>query len=319
MARISNQEHVARTLRALSILRSEPGWHPITRLAEIVGAKPTRLNADLRRCCYAADDWNLPLMFGSDMEPEHSDGDAVVQVAPDVPLTLLLPTSRVEILRLALMAGAAARHEPNHPSAPTLRALDARLTAILDSQSIEVGDREPEAAATIRSAITRQRQITFMYRAMTDTEAGRRSATPIRIERRGKWWLFDAIPSGESDVSTYRVDRVIGNVDDAGEGDSAESPDEPDPKPIASTAIRLELHEDELWAVDDFSPTELEYLDDERVGVTIHVFAPVPERLSRLLFLTNPVTTNVVAGREHLTSHVERLKGLQHRPNSPGS
>jgi WYL domain len=310
MPRVTNQEHVSQTLRALSIMRSEPGWHQITRLAEVVGAKPARLGADLRRCCYAADDWHLPLMFGSDMEPVHPDRDAVVQLAPNIPLMLTLPTSRVELLRLALMAGAAARQEPNHPNAPILRTLDTRLTAILDSQSVETNEHEPENAEAIRSAIANKRQIIFMYRAMTDSEAARRSVIPLTVERRGKWWLFDAVTSSEGSPSTYRLDRIIGTIDEAANSDPlAIAPTSTISEPITSTKIRLEIHEDELWAVDDFAPTDLNHLGNEQVEVTIHLFEPVAERLSRLLFLTNPATTKIISGSDYLTKHLEKLNG----------
>ena len=315
MARISNHDHVARTLRTLSILRTETGWHHISRLAEIVGAKPARLGADLRRCCYTADDWHLPLLFGSDMEPEHPEGDDVVQLASDIPITLPLPSSRVEIIRLALLAGVASRNEPQHPRAPVLRALDHRLTAILDSRAIDVGDREPATARAIRTAISNHRQISFTYRSLTDTEAHTRTVVPLRLHRQGQWWLLETHAVGGSSrahpAATFRVDRIIGEIDDAGHsGDQpGELPTDAD-GPVPSVEVRLQVHENDLWAVDDLSPTEIEHLDHGRVNVTVHLFAPAAERLSRILFLTNPETTTILSGHTLLDVHRQHVADL---------
>ena len=153
MARPANHEHVERTLRALAILRSEPGWHRIDRLAELVTAKPTRLADDLRRCCYAADDWYLPLLFGSDLDPPHPDGEAVVQLAADVPVTLPLPSSRVDVIRLALLADSAARLDPDHPRSAVLRTLHERLTSIIGSATVDMPGYEPTATDAVRAAI----------------------------------------------------------------------------------------------------------------------------------------------------------------------
>ncbi len=314
MARPSNQDHVARTLRALSILRSEPGWHHVTRLAEVVGAKPDRLSADLRRCCYAADDWHLPLLFGSDIEPEHLDGDAVVQLAPDVPLTLPLPSSRVDVIRLALLAGSAARREPDHQSATVLRALEQRLNTILDADNVDVRDQEPALAASFRSAIRRVRQVRFSYRSISDEEPATRTVVPIGVHRQGRWWLLSALPADlpteRTDPTSYRLDRIIGEVEDAGPATGEKRRDGPPAPHIDSTqrsAVQLRLHENDLWAVDDLSPSAIEQLHDELVHVRISLYPPVAERLSRVLFLTDPATTSVVDGGQFLDVHRRRV------------
>lgn len=313
MARPTNQDHVARTLRALAVLRSEPGWHHITRLAEIVGAKPDRLSADLRRCCYAADDWHLPLLFGSDIEPEHSDGDSVVQLAPNIPVSLPLPSSRVDVIRLALLAGSAARREPDHPSASVLWALEERLSTILDTTKLDVIVDEPTTGNAFRRAVREGRQIRFVYRSLRDDETRTRTVTPLRVHRKSKWWLLEGLavtPPNETTRSvSYRLDRIIGEPEDAGPARAAYLADASpkDADRIAKSDVRLRMHEDDLWVTDDLAPTRIEHRPNNLVEVTISLYPPVGERLSRVLFLTDPETTQVIDGEQFVSAHRKRL------------
>ena len=320
MARPSNQDHVARTLRSLSVLRSEPGWHHVTRRAEIVGAKPDRLSADLRRCCYAADDWHLPLFFGTDIEPEHPDGDAVVQLAEDIPVTLPLPSSRVDVIRLALLAGSAARREPDHPSAETLRALEGRLSTILDGGNLHVHDDEPALADAFRVAIRDRRHVRFVYRSLTDNDTRTRTVVPVRVHRQGRWWLLEGLPvdpAGEPTGSlSFRLDRILGDPEDAGPATAPDRTTDGPPKSAGGTArteVRLRVHENDLWATDEFSPTRIEHQHDDVVEVTISLYPPVGERLSRILFLTDPDTTHVIDGEQFLDAHRRRVSRMRER------
>lgn len=314
MGRPSNHDHVARTLRALAILRGEPGWHHLTRLAELVDAKPVRLRDDLRRCCYAADDWHLPLFFGSDVD--HPDGDTVVSLSADTPVSLPLPSSRVELIRLSLLADAAARRDPDHPRSAVLAGLHRRLSVLLDSDDLDNVAPEPASGAAIRSAIAQHRNISYLYRSLTDDEPGERTVTPLSVHRRGRWWLLDAIPieptTGPHEAHSYRLDRIIGDVTDTGPtaapaatttgGTTGPGGDEP------TTAIRLRLHDNDLWVVDDLSPTDLEHHPGDLTHVTIHLYPPVGERLSRVVFLADPATTRLLTGHEFLDAHRRSLR-----------
>ncbi len=318
MARPSNQDHVARTLRALAILRSEPGWHHVARLALLVEAKPVRLGDDLRRCCYVAEDWHLPLFFGSDVEPPHPDGDNVVQLAADVPITLALPSSRVELIRLSLLADAAARRHPDHPRSLVLSTLHLRLTALLDSDDLEHVSPEPPMAAAIRAAIADHRNIRFSYRSLTASSPSERLVTPLNIHRQGRWWMLDATSDTTSGQVNYRLDRIVGDVNDAGPVDGHPAlrttiGSEPTP----TTAVRLRLHGNDLWTVDDLAPTDLEHRADDRVDVTINLYPPVGERLSRVLFLADPATTELISGHTFLDAHRRSLRHHQERQNRP--
>lgn len=303
MGRTPNHEHVTKTLRVLAILRSEPGYHQIARLAEIVGTKPKRLADDLRRCCYAAEGWHLPLVFGGDTEPPHPKGDAMVQLLSETPVQLPLPSSRVDLIRLSLLADQAARRDPDTPVAETLIALHHRLMALLDADDIAVSAAEPPASSALRTAIGAGRRVTFGYRSLTDKEPRARTVTPLRIERQGKWWVLQARPDEGSGAQSYRVDRIVGDVADA--GPAAESAaGSTDSSPAPTSAVRLRLHVNDLWVTDDMGATDLVQLPDgEHAEVTVNLYPPVGERLSRLLFLADPATTTVLAGTEHLADH----------------
>lgn len=304
MGRPANHEHVERTLRALAILRSEPGWHPVDRLAQLVGAKPRRLADDLRRCCHAADDWHFPLIFGSDLDPPHPDGEAVVQLAADVPFTLPLPSSRVDLIRLAVLADGAARLDPDHPRSAVLRALHERLTTIIGSPTVDAPGHEPTAADAVRAAIRSDRNVTFTYRSLTDQAPSRRTVTPLGVERQGKWWILRAVHAGPDRVeASYRLDRIVGDVEDAGPaGVSAPTLAEP-PFVTPRTAVRLRLHINDQWVTDDLDPLDVRPVGSELVEVTVNLYPPVGERLSRLLFLTDPRTSTVVSGQTFLDAH----------------
>lgn len=316
MGRPSNQDHVARTLRALAILKSEPGWHHITRLALLVEAKPIRLGDDLRRCCYVAEDWHLPLFFGSDVEPPHPGGDNVVQLAADVPITLALPSSRVELIRLSLLADAAARCDPDHPRSLVLSALHQRLTTLLDSDDLEHIAPEPPMAAAIRAAIADHRNIRFSYRSLTASSPSERLVTPLTIHRQGRWWMLDATTDTTPPVN-FRLDRIVGDVSDAGPGDVRPALRTTTGSPTPTTPVRLRLHGNDLWTVDDLAPTELEHRADDRVDVTINLYPPVGERLSRVLFLADPTTTELISGHTFLDAHRQSLRHHQVRPMRP--
>ena len=76
-----------------------------------------------------------------------------------------------------------------------------------------------------------------------------------------------------------------------------------------TTAVRLRLHSNDLWTVDDLAPTDLEHCADDRVDVTINLYPPVGERLSRVLFLADPATTELISGHTFLDAH--RRKSAQ--------
>ena len=305
MARPSNHVHVEQTLRALSVLKSEPGWHRLDQLAAFVGARPARLSDDLRRCCYTADDWYLPLFFGSDLDPPHPDGDAVVQLAADVPVSLPLPSSRVDLIRIALLADSAARYEPDNPRSAVLRSLHQRLAPIIGTATVDDTAEDPPAADPLRSAIRNRRNLTFTYRSLTDRTPRPRTVTPVRVQRQGRWWMLHAFHvSADQDSASpvsYRLDRIVGTVQDAGPAPLLQPPEEHDPTPTAS--VRLRVHSNDLWATDNLNPHDLHATAGETVEVTITLFPPVAERLSRLLFLTDPRTTEVLSGQTFLDAH----------------
>jgi hypothetical protein len=323
MARGANHEHVRRALEALAILQSEPGWHVVADLAASVGAKPDRLAADLRRACYEARDWHLPLVFGDDLEPPHPRSWAVVQLLSDVPTTLPLPASRAELLRWALLADTAIRLDPDDERAAILRPFRDRVTAELGvAPALDVRLSDPDALDALRAAIAQTRSVRFGYRALDAGELHERWVTPQRVWRDGRWWLLLGHDHGRDALRTFRVDRVVGDVTDAGPGqappaDGAAGLDgAPDVTgPATPASVRLRIGADEQWAVDAFEPSGL-VEDGASAEITVRLYPPVGARLSRLLLLLRPgatvVATDAPEGRDGvLAVHRRALAALR--------
>ena len=54
---------------------------------------------------------------------------------------------------------------------------------------------------------------------------------------------------------------------------------------------------------DDLDPVDVRPAGRELVEVTVNLYPPVGERLSRLLFLADPRTTTIVSGQTFLEAH----------------
>lgn len=316
MARPSNLDHVRRVLRALSILRTEPGWHSVEHLAQTVGAKPARLADDLRRACYAAGELSLPLMFGDDLEPEHPDGSNVVQFNEHVAVQLPLPPSRVALARMLLASESAIAQDFDVTATNTLAAVRDRIVESLGISGIDGGAaKTPDVVVRVRNAIGNSESIQFAYQGLEANEPRVRVVQPESVSRSGSGWVLMGIDLSLGEERTFRLDRVIGEIDSA-------SPAEQNPESWQSRAepnrgvgssvrqeVRLRIDANEIWAVENYDPRIAEEVDG-RVEVTVLVYPPVGARLSRLLMFLGP-SAEVLDGEEVLQEHRARVRQLQ--------